>query len=301
MEKSEPANKLASASPWEEGAFYGPDHLRLFYKFYPGQEATDCLVILHGHGEHSGRYEKFAAILKHEKVSIASMDLRGSGRSEGREVYVESLRDYIDDFSAFIQFLKLRYGIQNKIILLGHSLGGLIAVHWAIEHSQEIKGMILSSPCLGLRLPGFLTHFNGFLNHWFPKLLYQNPVYPPHLTHNPEEVILYRNDPFIKRKITVRLIHEMLKSMSLLERKENIRFPFPVYILTAGIEKVVDSTRTRTFFQRLEAPEKDLIVFDGYYHEIFNELGQDKVFDALKVYLNKVRHFTGSSSSGTAR
>lgn len=285
---------MDNPSGWEEGMFYGPGQIRLFYRFYPNPQARDTLVILHGHGEHSGRYEKFAGILKGENISLAAMDLRGSGRSEGAEVYAESFREYLEDFSTFIQFLKLRHGIQNKIILFGHSLGGLIAVHWALEHPGEIKAMILSSPCLALRLPGFLIRLNDFMNRYFPKFCYRNPVYPPHLTHNPQEVSQYKNDPLIKRKITVRLIHEMLKFMAFLDQKERIAFPFPVYILAGGMEKVVDGGRTQAFFDKLEASDKEMLVFDGYYHEIFNELGQEKVFGALKNYLKKIQKVPGT-------
>ncbi|MBI3306354.1 MAG: lysophospholipase [Candidatus Omnitrophica bacterium] len=283
---------------WEEGMFFAQDHLKLFYRIHIRPGAANTLVILHGHGEHSGRYDKFTRILEKENLNIAAMDLRGSGRSEGREVYVESFQDYLANLSSFIQFLKLRYGIHEKVILLGHSLGGLIAIHWAMEHPEAIKGMILSSPCLGLRLPPLLVRFNDWMNRYFPKFLYQNPVYPPHLTHNPEEVIQYKKDPLIKRKITVRLIDEMLKSMDLLEQKGKIRYPFPVYILSAGMEKVVDFSRTKDFFQKLDVPDKDIVIFDGYYHEIFNELGQEKVFEALK---ENIRRIAGPPPSGAAR
>ncbi len=279
----------------EQGTFQSFDGLKLFYRYYSAGPSTPLLILLHGHGEHSGRYEKFAQILADEKISIASFDFRGNGRSEGREVHVNYFEEYLEDVSSFIASLKQRYQVPEKVTFLGHSLGGLVAVHWARRFPEKLEGLILSSPCLGLILPGFLKVFNSFLNEWVPRLSYRNPVYPPHLSHHPEEVALYRNDPFIKRKMTVRLLHEMLRYMTRLDHLDVIRYPFPVYILMAELEKVVDPFRTKAFFDKVQAPAKKMIVFPGFYHEIFNERDQEKVFNSLKECLREIQQKRASA------
>lgn len=283
-----------SCSPQgDSGFFYAVDQCRLFYRYESALEAeADILVILHGHGEHSGRYQKFRKKLQGMNVSVASFDLRGNGHSEGRRVYVESFEEYLEDLSRFRAFLESRYGIKKKIILLGHSLGGLIAVRWASRYPEKIKGLILSSPCLGLRLPSWVVSLNRFLNTWLPRWIYTNPVYPPHLTHNPEEVANYKTDAFIQRKISVRLLQEMLVTTQQVQQQPVFEFPFPVYILMAGLEKVVDGEMTRRFYERLQAPEKDLICFESFYHEIFNEIEQDRAFTALRDCIQKIRCFS---------
>ncbi len=264
----------------EIGTFKTEDGLNLHYRYFHKPEAVKTLVILHGHGEHSGRYEKFSRFLSGEPVSIAVYDARGAGQSDGREVYVDSLEDYIRDVSSFTAFLKDRYDAL-PLTLLGHSLGGLVALHWALRFPHKITKLILSSPCLGLKIPKPLLCMNNFFNRVVPGLIYKNPVYPPHLTHNPDEVDHYRKDQLIKRKISVRLLAEMIKYGNLIEAKDHIEVPFPVYVLMAGLEKVVDKERTMRVFERIKAPQKNLQTFEGFYHEIFNELGQEKVFDAL--------------------
>lgn len=285
---------------YEQGMFPSFDAKKLFYRLYlprAGLGEKYLLVILHGHGEHSGRYEKFATFLQNEEIGIGVFDFRGHGRSQGPRVYIDSFEEYLRDISCFVDFLNSKHGMENNGILLGHSLGGLAAVHWALRFPARLKGLILSSPCLGLNIPRFFLGFNNFLNAWMPKFLYQNPVYPPYLTHNPKEVEHYKKDPLIKRKISVRLLSQMVSYMKNLEKLPRVNFPFPVFVLASGLEKVVDSKKTFQFFERLEAPAKEMKVFPNFYHEIFNELGQEQAFDALKEAIRVIRNAAGQEES----
>ncbi|MDP3919578.1 MAG: lysophospholipase [Candidatus Omnitrophota bacterium] len=276
----------------ERGTFPSFDGLRLAYRLYEKPGSDDLMVICHGHGEHSGRYRKFSDVLENENLSIASFDFRGSGLSEGREVYVETLEDYLQDLTAYIVFLRGHCKVPVKVILFGHSLGGLVALHWAMRQQDSLRMLILSSPCLGLKLPGILRSLNSLLHRFAPGFLYQNPVYPPHLSHDPREIEVYKKDGLIKRKMSVRLLSEMLRYMDLLDEEKTYLFSFPVYVLSAGLEKVVDADKTQKVFESFKTPDKDYRVFDGFYHEIFNELYQDQAFDALKGYLDRGRKVT---------
>ncbi len=273
-----------------QGFFPGFDQKKLFYRFWDQGEASDLLVILHGHGEHSGRYEKFFRHLQNENLSLAVYDFRGHGQSEGPSVDIDSFEDYLEDVSSFTAFLTNQFGKKAKTFFLAHSVGGLVAIHWSLRHLKDLDGLILSSPCLGLSLPKFLVQFNRFMNQIAPRFLYQNPVYPPHLSHDPEEVALYKEDKWIQRKMSVRLLHEMLSYASRLDVVDQFQFPFPVHVLMADLEKVVDSNRTRAFYEKVVAPAKRMQVFSGFYHEIFNERGQEEAFRALKVSLDSMRN-----------
>lgn len=276
-------------SNYSEGFFQSHDGLDLFYRFHSVPNAKNTLVILHGHGEHSGRYQKFYSILKEKQLNIAHYDFRGHGRSEGRHVYVDDYNQFIEDVSAFVHFLRQKKWMnQERFILLGHSNGGLTAVHWAMSHSAELKGLILSSPFLGIKLPWFLKLLNRTIEAVQPKFVYKNPVYPPYLTHNKDEVELYKKDRYIRRKITARLLSQMILYIHKLPEPEQVRWSFPFYILMSAEERVVDPEATEGFYEKVNVPKKDLTKFKGMYHEIFNELGQEQVFEKLNNYLDQI-------------
>lgn len=271
--------------PIEEGFFPAEDGVRLFYRFRPAAKRQNALIMLHGHGEHSGRYVKFFSQLEDLKIPMGIFDLRGSGRSEGQKASVERFEDYLADVSSFVQFLTARSQIETPVCIFGHSLGGLIALSWARENAKLVFKMILSSPLLGLPREGIIGALVSRLNRVIPNFIVNNPVNPPFLTHDQQEVERYRKDPYIQRKITIRLVNEMLRYAASF-RGEKISLSWPVYILMSGKDFVVDPRRTQDFFDRLVAPDKKLKVFPEFYHEIFNETDQRVVFDALRNLLS---------------
>lgn len=268
----------------EEGLFESSDGTRLFCRFQAGSPEKNPLIILHGHGEHSGRYLKFFSNLGDLQIPIGIFDLRGCGRSGGPRASVGQFEDYLGDVSSLLQFLTSHFQVKTPVQLLGHSLGGLIALAWARENPKLVSKLILSSPLLGLPRENLSRWAAAFLNRILPSLMIKNPVPPPFLTHDPVEVENYRRDPLIQRKITIRLVNEMLR-YAFLFREGEIPLSFPVYLLMAEKEFVVDPAATRNFYSRLRSPHKELEVFTGYYHEIFNEVGQAKVFERLRHYL----------------
>ena len=270
----------------QEGFFRAGDGTELFYRFQPGAPGRKPLLLLHGHGEHSGRYLKFFARLEDLGHPIGIFDLRGCGRSGGPVVYISDFKDYLNDVTNFVDFLKTKLQAPPPVILFGHSLGGLIATAWAKENPGAVSKLILSSPLFGLPNAGPIKLIVKLLDPWASRLVLRNPVYPPSLTHDPGEVEKYRKDPLIRRRITVRLTREMLRWGAFFQEKPSA-FPFPVYILAAGDERVVDLKATRAFFERLTAPEKKLEIFPGFFHEIFNESGQDQVFNKLRESLSR--------------
>lgn len=268
-----------------EGLFWTEDGERLFYRFQPASpHAKNPIILIHGHGDHSGRSLKFFDRLKDLDYPIAAFDLRGCGQSSGRRVYVSRFEDYLNDVSNFLDFLGKQFQISVPISLFGHSLGGLIATAWARQNQDRISKLILSSPLFGIPGAGMVQGLVQFLNLCCPALMIPNPVNPLFLTHEASEIQRYRADPLIQRRITVRLVHEMLRYISIFEREE-VSLACPIAVLMAEKDYIVDPRATRRFFEKLEAKRKTLEVFDGFYHEIFNEIGQDQAFEKLRYYL----------------
>ncbi len=270
----------------QEGLFWAGDGERLYYRYLPGDPEKRPLILIHGHGEHSGRYLKFFSRLGPFHFPIAAFDLRGCGLSSGEPAFVSCFEDYLSDVSSFLHFLNVRFKLRPPVQLFGHSLGGLIATAWAYENPEKVSKLILSSPLFGLPKENFLKRLTGLLNRWMPGFVVKNPVNSLFLTQDPQEIEKYKNDSLIRKRITVRLVHEMLRYIHLF-RERKMKVPFPVSILMAGKDYVVMPKATQDFFSRIESPKKEIKVFEGFLHEIFNEKDQEQVFQQLE---NCLRH-----------
>ncbi|MFH0984558.1 MAG: alpha/beta hydrolase [Candidatus Omnitrophota bacterium] len=270
---------------WIQEHFKGQDGKNIFYRFYPVSGARHTVIMLHGYGEHSGRYEKFPAKMGRLSAQFAVMDFRGMGRSEGPRGDVASFEDYLNDVTAFIEHLRRKHSIPSKFILFGHSLGGLVAAHWSMKHPAPVKLLILSAPFMGLRFSSLIVPLNRLVHSFSAGFVYKNPVRSRSLSHEPREIAVYRKDSLILRHISARLVDEIARRTEMLRKLPILSVPFPVHLLVAGDERIVDPDRTRKFFERLVAPRKERTVFEGFFHEIFNEQDQQRAFNVLKTII----------------
>ena len=236
---------------WIQDSFSSWDGTKIFYRFCPLSGARHTVVMVHGYGEHSGRYEKFAEKMKNIPAQFAVLDLRGMGRSDGARGTVRSFDDYLGDLSAFVEHLRLKHALPKQFILLGHSLGGLVALSWAMKNSQNVRLLILSAPFLGLRASWLLAPINRLVALIAPNFIYKNPVRSRILSHDPDEVAAHRNDPLILRQISAKLLGEIFACMERLRKQPILSVPFPIHMLIAGEEYVVDPAASRRFLSVL--------------------------------------------------
>ena len=270
---------------WIQDHFKSWDGTDIFYRFYRVSGARHTVIMLHGYGEYSGRYEKFPGKMGRLSAQFAVMDFRGMGRSEGVRGSVGSFEDYLGDVTAFVEHLRKKHSIPPKFILFGHSLGGLVAACWAMKNPAPVKLLILSAPFLGLRFSWIIPSLNRLVLLLKPRCVYKNPVRSGSLSHDPDEIGIYRKDPLIIRYISARLVEEIARRTGALRKQPILSVSFPVHMLVPGEERIVDSKASRRFFDRLVAPRKERTFFDGFFHEIFNEQDQQKAFNVLKTII----------------
>ena len=272
-------------SAWIQDYFKSRDGTRTFYRFYPVPGARHTVIMLHGYGEHSGRYEKFPGKMGRLSAQFAIMDFRGMGRSEGARGDIGAFDGYLEDVTAFVQHLRKKHSIPPTFILFGHSLGGLVATCWAMKNPEPVKLLILSAPFLGLRFSRIIRPLNRLILLFAPRFVYKNPVRSRSLSHDPAEMAVYRKDPLILHHISARLVGEIARRMEVLRKQPILSVPFPVHLLAGGEERIVDPAMTRRFFDRLVAPRKERTIFEDFFHEIFNERDQKKAFNVLKTII----------------
>ena len=273
----------------ETGYFSSFDQTKLFYRLWLKDVPTTILII-HGFGEHSGRYSGFVRVLDELPVSVIVHDLRGHGESEGPRVYTDHFDDFVKDvyrFKSFFEKTKKR-SEGHRFILLGQSLGGLIASAAALQDQGAWQNLILLSPFFGVpHFEAVLKRLTAFLNPLAGHLIWANPIPPIFLTHDNEVLRHYRTDSLIQRRITIHLAHEMFCAIDQVVNRA-CEMTLPVFLLAAGDDQIVSLEKTRTFFERVSSQEKTMREFDGFYHELIHEIDREKIFRELKEYLRKL-------------
>jgi len=237
-----------------------------------------ALVVLHGQGEHSGRYLHFPHYLQNQVDSIFCMDHRGHGRSEGGRGHADHFDLYVDDAAQFIekvdQSLKKRFG-KSEIHLLGHSMGGLIALRLSFLYPDlPIVSSIISAPLLGLALEVPLikkTAAYALCKVW-GSLQLSSGLDLSSLSHNRYVQEAYSADRLVHNKATPKFFVSLQEVMAdTLARKNSLDLPLQMMIPLE--DKLVSSDASLDFYQKLECDRKKLITYQGYRHEIFNEGG----------------------------
>lgn len=226
----------------------------------------------HGLGEHAGRYAALARDLVPRGIDVHALDHRGHGRSGGMRAYADRFGRYVDDFEAFRQRVMESLPADLPVFVLGHSLGGLIALRWLEAHGQGLRGAILSAPLLGIakQAARWKTALSGFLSAVLPWVPIPNEIDPSELSSDPAYVRSYREDPLVHATITPRLYTEMVRAMGDAVAEKD-RLPRPLLFLVPGADSIV---REEDALRLAESLAGDVTVkrYPGFHHESLNEL-----------------------------
>lgn len=262
----------------EHDYFLGTGGLRLFFRSYRVNNPKAILIGVHGLGEHSQRYLNFITFFNQRNFNLYFFDLRGHGLSSGQRGHILNFNEYLLDLKEFCRLVKSRETNTN-IFLVGHSLGGLIVLRYIQEFGQNLKGAILSSPALKSLIPNsaFKIYLINILSNILPELSLFNRINPSYLSHNSQVVEDYKKDKLVHHRISARCFTEASQAMLEVYRKAGF-IKSPCLMLQAGDDKIVSSLAVATFFKRLKVRQKRLNLYSGFYHELFNEQENERVF-----------------------
>jgi lysophospholipase len=270
--------------------FAAADGTRLVWQSWsPVGDPAAVLAFVHGYGEHGGRYNFLVDAMVPRGYAVFTYDLRGHGRSEGRRGHIQRFDDYLTDTRAFLaQVARVCPG--RPVVLLGHSMGGLIAAAVA-EHARfpaglDVTGVVLSSPFVGMRLPvpAIQVKAARLLSLLAPTLRMTNPLRNEQLSHDAAVVAAAGADPLNHRVTTVRWAAEILEAQRAVIRAAG-RLRLPLLLLYADDDPIADPRTSEGLFERAAAADKTKVCYPGYYHEVFNEVGRVAVFDDLAAWL----------------
>ena len=267
-----------------EGRVRGAEETELFWRLWETSEPRASLLLVHGLGEHSGRYRPLAEVLATRGVSVFTFDLRGHGQSGGP-------RGDVSAFPRFLEDLLVMEEVMNGEVppcprfLLGHSLGGLIALNRLRTLGEGYAGAVLSAPWLAVAQPGWLRRLARILGWLFPRIPMKAGLGSGRLTRDPEMAEAWMNDPLIHSRVTGGLFRETER----VQRKllaSGLSPIIPLLFLVPTADQVVDSRVTLDFARGIVGEGVRIEILQGRLHEPFNDLGRDEVFVVVADWLD---------------
>jgi alpha-beta hydrolase superfamily lysophospholipase len=259
------------------GNFTANNGISVFYRHRSAETERARLVLAHGLGEHSGRYAHVIDSLAAQGISVWAMDHQGHGQSGGSRGHIDRFDQYLKDLKQMIGLAKNGAPEGMKCFLLGHSMGGLIVLRFTEIFKDAVDGVIASSPGLApaMKIPVVKGGVAKLISNIWPTLTFDNELDPSHLTHDPAIVQAYINDPLVNRRISARWFTEFLSAMDA-ANSDVTAIHIPILMQVAGSDRLVDPQRSKNFFESLTTKDKTFFFYDDLYHEIYNELGQNR-------------------------
>ena len=274
--------------------FTASDGIVIHCKSFTTKQAKASLMVVHGLGEHLGRYSGLVELLLEQDVDVHLIDLRGHGCSEGLAGYVTDFAQFHLDIEYWWKFLKNEkiLNAELPVFLLGHSLGGLIVCDFVLHNKgvfcRSLSGMALSAPALGVNSTLMLLKpiFDFGIPSLISKIHIGSGIDASLLTHDKKKVAEYLADPLVHGKITPSLFRGMLNRMQKIQNTKS-SFKIPALFLIPDADQVTDQKIALKVANAISAPTKDIVVLNGFYHEVFNEKKRDEAFGALFRWIRK--------------
>jgi alpha-beta hydrolase superfamily lysophospholipase len=272
----------------ETGYFAPAEGGSIFYSHWrPEGEVRALIIIVHGLAEHCLRYERLAEYLNRQGYAVCALDLPGHGQSDGPRGFINSFDDYLAAVLGLRDKMAAQYQ-HRPVILLGHSMGGLVSAR-LVQRSQEgFAGLVLSAPALAVAPePSALLKFLvRLLSKLLPKLgvlqLDSNAV-----SRDEAVVAAYVADPLnYMGKTPARTVAEMFAAMAASEEAAS-EMKLPVLLMHGEADSMTAVNGSRSLYEQAAAPDKTLQIYPGLYHEIFNEPEWEQVYADLLAWLNQ--------------
>lgn len=270
----------------QEGTFKGIRDASIYYQCWlPEGESRAVLLIVHGLAEHSGRYMNVVNYFVALGYAVYGVDHVGHGKSSGTRVYVERFEDYTDTLKTYFDMVR-RWQADKPIFLVGHSMGGLIGAVYLLSHQAELTGAVLSGPAVKVHgsVSPAVIFVGKLISVLMPKLGLIG-LEAEGVSRDPAVVQAYVNDPLVCRgKVTARLSAEFVKAMRRVAA-EATKITLPILILQGSADRLVDPKGAQMLYDAVNSVDKTIKIYDGLYHEVYNEPEHGQVLGDVKAWL----------------
>ena len=275
-----------------EFEWFSKDRKKIFAQLWePDQQPSLVVNIIHGFGEHSGRYGRWAGLFTEKSIAVLASDLAGHGRSEGK-------RGHIKNYQVFLDQIDLQLEKSHELfphcghILYGHSMGGNLVINYAMSKDPPISALIASSPWLRLTSepPACLLLLSSIIRPLFPGLRVKSKIENTFRSHDPFINQSAKEDPMMYRTISLRLFNQVSsKGLYALRNVYKINRPF---LLMHGNNDRVTSHETSIEFVTNTSKLTRLKIWDGLYHELHNEFEYREIFNYIIDWLAEMKIYS---------
>ncbi len=233
-------------------------------------------MLVHGFAEHLGRYADLIAQLNRAGISVFAVDLRGHGRSHGARGYIDDLSQYEDDLDAAMEAARTRTGV-HMITIVAHSMGGLVASCYAAKKPQMLSGLVLSSPlfAIAVKVPYWKAKLGQIMSSLLPAFALPNTLDAAHLTHDLLKVRAYQDDPLVFKYVRARWF-ERVSAITPEALSLAGQIQIPLLLQLSAEDYVVDFETSKRWFECLTGIDCTLKIYEGFYHEIYNEVRREE-------------------------
>jgi alpha-beta hydrolase superfamily lysophospholipase len=269
-----------------EFSWQSQDGLQFFgQEWRPEGGARAVVALIHGLGEHSGRYQHVADSFTQHGLGVVALDHRGHGRTGGKRGH-GSYDAILDDIQHLIQEAEKRYpGLP--VILYGHSLGGALVLYYALKRRPQVKGVISTAPGLiPANASGGQIALAKIMSAIAPGFQIDNGLDVSGLSHDPETARAYTADPLVHPKISARLGLDLMQNGQWVI-EHAAEFPLPLLLLQGSADRLVNPAGARQFAAGL-AGKVTYKVYDGWYHELHNEVEKETVLADMVAWIDQI-------------
>jgi alpha-beta hydrolase superfamily lysophospholipase len=275
---------LAADLDEREGRLASRDGTRLAWRAWPVSAPRAVLAVVHGLGEHSGRYVRLAEAMARHDCACCALDLRGMGRSDGRRGHVDRWQQWIDDFAVFYDLVVERSG-GVEVVPLGHSFGGVVVASAVLAGAVRPDRFVLSNPAFrpAVVVPGWKLLLGRVSSGLVPTLTLGNEVDPALLSRDPVVASEYASDALVHDRISSRLFTEWVAASEDALRRAS-ELAVPSLLIVSEDDRIIDR-RGGLEFARRAGDRVTVASYPDRYHEPFNDLDAEEVFADLAAWL----------------
>ncbi|WP_052055759.1 alpha/beta hydrolase [Myxosarcina sp. GI1] len=272
---------------YQQGKFLGAGAIKLYYQsWHPNSKTTAVVAIVHGLGGHSDTFDNLVELLCDRAIAVYAFDLRGHGRSEGQRGYINSWSEFREDLHAFLQLITTQE-LNLPLFLLGQSLGGAIALDYALHYPEQLKGLILLSPALKVRISPLKLLAGRIFSRFIPHFSLNTGIDLADGSRDPQVVAAAMRDPLRHTKGTARLATEFSQAVSWIEANA-AQLQVPLLILHGGADRITPLEGSRWLFETVALADKELHEYPESYHELNKDLDYREVFTDIENWLKRL-------------